>query len=202
MLCPEKPFINNMQPKFRASYSILNTWASGDYERTVKYYFKLEQFTSPAMAEGNRYHEQWAAEILANKAFPKIFGERKLNNPVVEKYLKVSIKDWLDLSGKIDCLDAPLVIDWKTGKQSSEAYASAKQVGVYGVLCTLSNIYVDRGEIHHFDQYQNKVDMSQVWITDELLRDSLNWIETLSSEIHNYFLQNDLYVKYGANRKS
>lgn len=186
--------------KFRASYSILNTWASGDYERAVKYYFKLEDFKSPAMLEGQKYHDKWAAEVLANNTIPAIFGGMKLNNPSVEIYKKVALKDWLELSGKIDCLDEPVVYDWKTGKQSSEAYASDRQIGTYGVLCTLSGIYVNRGEIHHYDQYKKQSDMSAVWITDELLKNSLEWIETLSSEIHNYFLQNDLYVKYGHNR--
>lgn len=192
--------MEQVQNKFRASYSILNAWASGDFERTVKYYFKLEDFKSPAMLAGQQYHEKWAAEVLSKNTTPAVFGGMKLNNPSVEIYKKVALKDWLELSGKIDCLDEPVVYDWKTGKQSSEAYASDRQIGTYGVLCTLSGIYVNRGEIHHYDQYKKQADMSAVWITDELLRDSLEWIETLSSEIHNYFMQNDLYKKFGHNR--
>ena len=182
--------------QFRASYTILNTWASGDYERTIKSYFRLEEFDNKAMADGRDWHNKWAAEVLTTNSIPKIFGDKKLKNPTVEQYMKVQLSDWLELSGKIDCLDEPTIYDWKTGKQSSEAYASDKQVGIYGVLCTMKKIYVDRGEIYHFDQYKKQPDMSVTWITDKLLKDSLNWIETLSSEIHNYFIQNDLYKKY------
>ena len=186
--------------KFRASYTILNTWASGDYERTVNYYFRLVDFKTPAMVAGNQWHDKWAAEIMATRKMPQVFGGKELTNPIVEQYKKVSIKDWLELSGKIDCLDGKTVYDWKTGKTSSESHASDKQVGIYGVLCTMSGVFVDRGEIHHYDQYKKLSDMSIIWITDKLLKESMEWIETLSSEIHNYFMQNDLYTKFGSRR--
>jgi hypothetical protein len=187
--------------KFRASYSLLKVWESGDYERAVKSYFRLEDFTTPAMAEGKAQHEKWAAEIEANKKLPQVFGGKVLKNPIIEKYTKVSIKDWLELSGKLDCLDEDTVYEFKTGKQSSEVYASDKQVGVYGVLCTLSRVMVRKGEIYHYDQYRRQADMSISWITDKMLKDSLDWIETLSSEIHNYFLENDLYSKFNQRRE-
>lgn len=101
--------------------------------------------------------------------------------------------------GKIDCIDAPIIYEFKTGKQSSEAYASSKQTGVYAVLATRSNIYVDRAEIYHYDQYINKFDMSAVWLTDNVLEDAENWILTLGAEIHEYFEQNKLYDRFGGN---
>lgn len=186
--------------KFRASFSVLNTWASGDWERAIKYYFHLEKFTSPAMAEGQKYHEQWAEEIKKTNCMPKVFGGMPLTNPEVEKYERVELAPWLDLSGKIDLLDNGVVYDWKTGKASSECSASSQQIGVYGVLCTYSGKYVNKGEIHHYDQYIKKVDISSVWITDKLLDNSLNWIITLSGEMQNYILENKLYERFNGSR--
>lgn len=185
-----------MNHKFRASYSILSTWASGDWEKAIKMYFRLETFTSPAMEEGKKYHQEWAEYILKNKTTPPELGTIKLNDPTPEIKITVNIHDWLDLVGVIDCYDKPAIYEWKTGKSSSESHASSPQAGVYGVLATLHGLYADRAEIYHYDQYTKKSDRSIVWLTDQVLKDSLNWVETLASEMHNYLLENKLYEKY------
>jgi PD-(D/E)XK nuclease superfamily len=182
--------------KFRGSYSVLDTWASGDWEKAIKMYFKLETFTSPAMEEGKRFHSLWAEQIKEFKESPIEIGAIKFKNPLVELKKVVSVNDWLDLVGVIDAYDRPIIYEWKTGKQSSESYASGPQLGVYGVLATLGGLYVEKAQVYHFDQYLKKSDFSIVWITDEMLKNSLNWIETLSSEMHNYLTENKLYDKY------
>lgn len=186
-----------MTPKFRASYSILNVWDSGDWERAIKYYFKLETYTSPAMAAGKEWHKNWSDYINATQALPIEFGGKKLFKPQSEIKRVVSIEPWLDLVGIIDCYDNPTIYEFKTGKTSSEVYASSMQAGVYAVLATYGEFYADRAEIHHYDQYTKKHDMSVVWITDKMLEKALNWIITLSSDMHDYFLKNQLYEKFG-----
>lgn len=185
--------------KFRASYSVLNAWQSGQYERAVKMYFKLEEFTTEAMADGKELHKKFEDEVNKTKCLPKIFGGDKLINPKTEFKSVVEIYKWLQLVYVVDLLDAPIIFDYKTGKGSSESAASTKQLGVYGVGCTFDKIKVKKGVILHYDQYSKKIDNSTVWITDSLLNNTFNWIETLSSEIHQYFLQNDLYKRYGKN---
>jgi hypothetical protein len=182
--------------KFRASYSILNTWASGDWEKAIKYYFHLETFTSPAMEAGKKYHEYWANFIRNHKLTPPELGDIKLVNPMPEIKKVVSLHDWLDLVGIIDCYDKPTIYEWKTGKTSSESIASSPQAGVYGVLGTMAGLYIEKAQIYHFDQYTKKSDTSIVWLTDDVLKNSLNWIETIASEMHDYFTQNKLYEKY------
>ena len=206
-----------MNHKFRASYSVLSTWASGNWERAVKMYFKLENFTTPAMAAGKEYHELWDQYIAEHNKMPlELVNGRDvpMNNPKTEIKLVVQLDDWLEVVGKIDCLEAPIVKEWKTGKQSSEVYATSKQTGMYGILCTLPGVevkdgketpwpgvYVDIAEIYHYDQYKKVAEMSKVWLTDQLLKDTHNWILTLSSEMHLYFITNSLYEKFGANLK-
>lgn len=184
--------------KIKVSYSILNAWASGKYEDAIKYFFRLPVPASPAMIEGRDYHKRWEEEITKNKKLPDIFGSKQLINPQPEQYIKVDISDWLILSGKIDCYDKPTIYEFKTGRQTSQDIVRSKQVGVYGVLATLNKQYVDRAEIYCFNQHR-KVDnksMSIVKITDKLLEDSFNWIETVAGEMRNYIDQNKLFEQY------
>lgn len=186
----------NNDYKFRASHTVLNTWASGNWERAIKQYFKLEKFITPAMAEGKEYHKKWEDHVNKHKMIPYEFGSAKLNKPQAELKLVVQLADWLELVGVIDCYDEPTIYDWKTGKQSSESYASSKQPGVYGLIAKVSNMPVDRAIIWRYDQYTKKSDMSQIWITPELITEAYNWVETLASEMHNYFITNKLYEKF------
>lgn len=188
-----------MNHKFRASFTVLNIWASGDWERAIKAYFKLEKFVTPAMAEGRDWHKKWAEESKLTKKLPAIFGGQDLVNPIIEEKRVVSIEPWLDLVFIIDNYDKPVLHEYKTGKQSSEAYASSMQLPVYAVGATLSGLYVEQGKIYHYDQYSKKVDMSVVWITDKLLKDAHNWIVTLGGEMHDYFIKNGLYERFGSN---
>lgn len=185
--------------KFRASYTILDQWNSGNWEMAVKMYFKLDQFVTPAMQDGREWHEKWAKHIEATKTMPIEFGAKPLIAPIPEQKTVVSLDEWLDLVGVIDCYDEPTIYEWKTGKQSSEVYAGSMQGGIYAILGTYSKKYVEKVEIHHYDQYRKKADMSIIWVTDDLLKATYNWIITTAGEMHNYFLTNDLYNKFGRN---
>lgn len=190
-----------VSPIFRASYTILNTWGSGQWESAVKMYFKLDQYVSPAMADGKVWHEKWEKYIKENLALPEEFGGKKLIKPEVEIKKVVSLEPWLDLVGRIDCFDSPTIYEFKTGKQSSESYASSHQAGIYAILATKAGLYADRAEIYHYDQYTKKYDMSLVWITDEMMLKTYNYIVTLAGEMHDYLLKNDLYNRFGGNLK-
>lgn len=186
-----------MTPKFRASYTVLNTWYSGDWERAIKQYFKLEKFMTPAMAEGKRYHEMWQDQTTTTQALPEMFGGKKLINPRPEYKTVVELEPWLDLVGVIDCLDAPTIYEYKTGKTSSEVYAGSMQPAVYGLLATFDKQFVDRAVIWHFDQYAKSVDMSLVWLSDNRLKEAHNWVVSLAGEMHHYLLENSLYERFG-----
>ena len=187
--------------KIKVSYTILNAWAQGRYEDAIKYFFRLDVIQTPAMLEGQKYHKAWEEEIKKTKKLPEVFGAKQLINPSPEQYIKVNINDWLILSGKIDCYDKPTIYEFKTGIQTSEDVARSKQPGVYAVLSTLNKQYADRAEIHCFNQKvkNDNKSMSIVYLTDKVLEDALNWIETLSGEIRNYLEQNKLFEKYSQN---
>lgn len=186
-------------PKFRASYTILQTWNAGQWENAIKMYFKLDKFITPQMQEGREYHEKWAKHITETKTMPIEFGAKPLNAPIAEQKTVVQIEPWLELVGIIDCYDSPIIYEWKTGKQSSDIYAGSNQGGIYAVLGTYSGKYVEKIEIHHYDQYSRQPEVSIVWVTDELLQETHNWLITTAGEMHNYFMVNDLYNRFGRN---
>jgi len=184
--------------RFRASYTVLSLWAKGDYEEAVRAYFKLERYITPQMAEGREYHERWQKEIESKGCLPAVFGGGKLQKPKAELKLVAPVYDWLELVGVIDCYDRPTIYEFKTGlSKSSMDYASDYQTAVYGVLATLSELYTDRAIIYRYDQYSRKADMSMVWLTDKLLREGLNWVESLAGEMNHYLESNSLYERFG-----
>jgi hypothetical protein len=187
--------------QIKVSYTILNAWEQGRYEDAIKYLFKLGVIQTPAMKAGQDFHKSWENEIAKTKKLPEVFGSKKLINPSPEQYLQAQINDWLTLSGKIDCYDKPTIYEFKTGKQTSEDVIRSKQPGVYAVLATLNKLYADRAEIYCYNQYVKKDNktMSIIYLTNKVLEDALNWVETLARDLLNYCIQNNLFNKYSQN---
>ncbi len=177
----------------------MHAWATGQYQKAVEHYFKLANFTTEKMADGTALHKQWSEYIEANNKLPVEFGNKPLIKPLPEGKLTVKLQPWLELYGTPDCIDSPIIYEFKSGKRSSESYASSWQTRIYAVLATYAGIYIDKAEIHHWDQYTKKHDMSVVWITDQVLKEAYDYIEAIASDMHHYFDQNDLWNKFGHN---
>jgi hypothetical protein len=182
---------------YKASFSTLDVWYKGDYERAIKYYFKLDKFQSPEMAQGEELHKRFKRFIDKEKKLPAIFGGRPLAKPfIAEKFLNAQVDSWLELRGRLDLHDGTIITDFKTGQKTANEYANSWQGAVYSVLCTLCKIPVTAVDYHTYDQYSKKAGFARVWVTDKLLEDGYNWILTYSSEMHDYLLKNGLYQKY------
>lgn len=182
--------------KFRASFSILNQWVNGNFDEAIKQYFKLSTRVTPQMEDGKRYHDEWANYIEANKHLPPALGGKQLVNPQVELKLVAQLSDWLELVGRIDCIDAPSLYEFKTGQDTSTMYANTWQPGVYALLAATHGIYVSQAIVVHYNQYRKETDISFRWVTDKYLRDSAQWVETASAEMHHYLVENDLYNNF------
>ena len=181
--------------KFRASFSILDTWNKGDYENAVKMYFKIDSFENEAMRQGKKYHKEWSKHTEETKTLPVIFGGKEFKTPKTELKLTAQIYDWLEMVGVVDCVDEPVIYEYKTGVTDSQTYVNSHQVGMYGLLLTYNDMLVDRCEFYHYNQYKNQVDMSIVHITDKLIENSLNFVVTTAGEMHEYLESNNLYEK-------
>lgn len=176
---------------FRASYSILNAWSSGNWQRAIEMYFKLPYEPTPQMIMGSEFHKEWENEINTNKTMPKVFGGMALKDPQTELKIVKQLTDWLELVGVIDCYDDGTIYDWKTGK--SKQNADGFQLKVYQILLPKAK----RGEVHHYDQYKKEVNVSMVHLTEKTLEEAIEWVMTFSSEMHHYLEKNNLYEQLG-----
>lgn len=182
--------------KLRASYTYLNLWASGNWEEAIKAYFKIDKYVSRAMAEGLDYHEEWQAHIEKTKTLPAVFGSIPLNAPVCEDKIVIPVYDWLDLVVKPDCIDLPIIHEFKTGVSESSDYARTYQPATYAIGMVLLKRPVKYVDIHQYNQYSKKATYSRVVVTERLIKDGLNFIETVGSEMHTYFMEQGLYDRY------
>lgn len=184
--------------KFRASFSVLNSWSKGYAQDAINNYFKLPKEPNRAMEDGLKYHQSWEKYITQNKRLhPQLSStSKKLTNPVCELKLEMSINDWLEFVGVVDCLDETVLYEFKTGVKPSSEYANSVQADLYSILLKEHGYEVDRGFYIHYDQYLKQTDSSLVWLTDERREKAMNWLLEESKEMHNYLVDNKLYDKY------
>lgn len=198
---------------FSASFSVLSLWDSGNWQRAVEAYFKMDDFQSEAMLDGQKAHEEWRAYTEKTKRRPLVFGNERLIDPHPEDKLKVRLHDWLMLKGVPDCyymlppheqatekhVTRYGIDEYKLSRRASNEFARTMQPKVYGAILRALGMVPEYARIYrqHPQKKQPdgtpRVDMSIVWLTDETTREALEWVETLASEMHNYLLQNDLY---------
>lgn len=181
--------------KFRASFSVLEQWSQGHYDRATTMYFKLVDFTNEYIEAGRNFHEDWEKEVSKTKAYPKVFGGKKIEGEFKTEYkIERQLDDWLELVGVIDLWQPKekLIIDWKSGTVPSTQYSRGFQTKVYQVLLPEAK----RAEIHHFNQYNHKTDMSIIHLTDKTLTEGLDWVLTFSSEMYAYLVDNKLYERF------
>lgn len=172
-------------------------WSTGRWEDAIKAYFKLDRFVTRAMAEGSDFHDEWQTHCMKTKTLPTVFGGAKLNNPVCEDKKVIPVYEWLDLVIKADCIDSPIIHEFKTGVLGSDDYVRTYQPAIYAVGCVFLKIPVERVQIHAYNQYAKTSTFSEIVVTESLLKKGLSYIETVGSEMHNYFMENGLYEKYG-----
>lgn len=188
--------------KLRASYTLLQKWADGNWQEAVEMYFRLNKMTTRAMAEGKDYHEKWNQETKVTGCLPAVFGGEKLVAPRTELEIVVPMEDWLDLKVIIDCLDEPVIHEYKRTTASPDTYARSKQGGIYAIGCALKGIYVNKAVYHTFDPSTKRVGTASVWLTDKMIDETQEWILTYSSEIYSYFIENKLFEQFAGRRDS
>lgn len=184
--------------KFRASYSILEQWSQGKWDRATKMYFKLMDFTNKYIEAGRKFHKDWEQEINKTECYPEVFGGKEIEGEFeTELKIEKDLSEWLELVGVIDLWlpDEGVIIDWKSGSTPSTQYANGFQTKVYQILKPEAK----RAEIHHFNQYNHKTDMSIVHLTDKTLDDGINWVLTWASEMFSYLEENKLFEKFNEN---
>lgn len=184
--------------KFRASFSILNSWSKGYAQDAIDMYFKLPRKDNKFMEEGRKYHKAWQTYIEKNKKLhPQLSSLNKpLEDPKCEIKLSMPLDDRIDLVGVIDCLDNDTLYEFKTGTRQSSDYANGMQVDVYSILCEHNSYHPDKAFYIHFDQYFRETESSMVWLTENRREKALEWLLKTAKEMDSYLTTNKLYEKY------
>lgn len=167
----------------RVSYSVLDPWARGDYEEAINRYLRRPTITTPAMAEGKIFHEQWRAETEREGKLPKVFGSKELMKPECEVKLTCILDDWIEFVGVIDLLDAPAIHEYKTGNANSLFYASTMQIKCYQFLLAENGYAITKGYIHHYSQKRDETTHSKIYLSDYTRTKARDWIVTYASEL-------------------
>lgn len=184
--------------KFRASFSILSSWSKGYVQDAIDMYFKLERPKNKFMLDGIRYHKSWERYINKNKKLhPQLSStNRPLIAPKTELKLEMDISPTLEFVGVIDCLDEPILYEFKSGSRVSSDYANGNQADLYSILLEHNGYQVDKAIYIHFDQYLKITDSAMVWITKERKERAMEWLLKYSKEMDNYLEVKGYYEKY------
>lgn len=178
--------------KLRLSHTFLLLWSQGRYNEALDMYFHRKVERTPAMEEGIKYHEAWADTIL-KKGKLTIGGTTfSFKKPEVEKKITVSYNDRWDLSGVFDCIDCGGLYEWKSGVMSSLEYMQSYQAGIYFVIAEIAKIPLEQCILAHYNQHEDKADISIVWNNEKIRERSRNFIDSLAPEIEQYFTDHQL----------
>lgn len=182
--------LTNRLNKFRASYSVLSTWESGDWQRAVDQYLKLDKFTTPQMEYGKKLHGEWEQHIKRDKSLPEVFGLTKLEDPKSEIKLEIHVADWLDFVCVPDLVDGETLYEFKTGANDANHWSNTWQTPIYAYALLANKTPVSTARIYAYNQYNQRSSMALIFLTPQLLQDAVNKMWTLSSKMWDYIQQN------------
>lgn len=183
-----------MANKIRLSYTFMEMWRRGKIKEAIDMYYHRNQIEpTPQMIAGKQLHEELEASVKNTKAWPTRFSSIKLNNPISEVIKVVDYNDEFLLKGVIDIVDSPTIYEFKTGLATSDKYAREYQVPIYFLLCELAEIECEKAIIVHHNQYTGINDVSLVWNGKRQIERARNYIDSIGSDIYNYFESQSLW---------
>lgn len=168
--------------RLKVSYSLINLWQRGDYQGVWDALHGKWKPATPQMEFGTKMHKEWEEEVKRTQHLPKIFGGNELVKPITEKYHLVQVYDWLWLSGIIDLQygeNGETIVDYKTGRGNANSYMNSLQVGCYKILQPKAKQF----RFLCWNQYDDKVTTSQIWLTDKLMEEAINQVFTVGCDI-------------------
>lgn len=174
-------------PKLRLSYSLLNLWSTRRFDEAIKLYLRLPIPTTPQLEDGKKFHKEWADSINKTKELKIGRSTFKFNTPTTEHEQIVSYSNEFNLKGIFDCLDKPLLWEFKTGTTSTADYARSYQIPFYFLIAELAGIEIEAGYLYHYDQYKKDGELIIIHNSKSLVDDARNFVDSLAPEILLYF---------------
>ena len=181
------------QPKLRISWSLMLMWKNQRYDDCVKMYLHKDMERTPQMEDGILWHKKWEKEASTGKL--KIGAVTlKYEAPQPEHEIVVNFDEFFDLKCRMDCYDKPqkLFDEWKTGLQNSMTYALSGQVDFYFLINKIAGTPIDLCRLTHYNQYEDKADMTIIWYDEKMIEKAINMCQTLGGEIREYFLAHNI----------
>lgn len=173
--------------KLRFSYTLATLWRSGQYQKAIDYYLKKPLPTTPAMDEGKKWDEYCNDYVIKHRELPTEFGGDSLINPRVQEKIVMPFNEICDVVGVFDVVTDSILHENKTGNSKDASdYCQDFQVSMYLMLLGEK---VDRAYINHYNQYSQTTDRALIWNCKEERERGKNFVETLSSEIYDFFMQ-------------
>lgn len=189
----------------KLSYTILNTWASHQFEQAVSMYLGKDLPATPAMELGKLKHEIWADYIIKNKCLPNEIGGGTLIEPVAEqkyeKLLPMGDKYQILLRGAPDCTDShptnlypngEVIYEFKVGMTSPTSYVDTLQLDYYKLLCPKAHT----GIYLCFNPYANVFTKGIKFLSDANAEQALEHIITFGGEIIEYLASQRFLINY------
>lgn len=164
-------------------------WSSGRHEDAINLYLHLPTSLEGLVSiqEGSLWDQVIEKSIREEKKLPKEFGGLLLNDPKPKLKIETPFGENYILVGELDCLDIPIIYEFKTGKSSATEYASSWQIPIYFLLTHLEKIPVERAMIIHYNQHKKETEWVLLQNNEVIRNTAINVIETLGPEIYDYF---------------
>lgn len=179
--------------KLRLSFSLMSLWEKGDTQGAIDCYFHLDRKGTKQMEDGKRFHQEIADNIKRINSLPN-YMDFKTNfiSPKPEHEVVVSYNELFDLKGVLDCLDEPILYEFKTGVASSLEWTRTLQIPLYFLICELAGIKVDTAYLIHYNQYRETTDFSVVHNGTGVREKARNFVDTVAPDIYYYFKEQGL----------
>ena len=181
-----------MKSRLRLSYSLLSQWASGNIDEAVALYLHKPMPSSQAMDDGKKYHEAWEASIKETKQVTIGKTQIKFADPRSELPVIVSYNDRWDIKAVFDCLDEPILYEFKTGKTDIMTYARSYQLPLYFLVAQLAGIEIVQARLIRHNQHNGETELMVIWNDEQMVEKARNYIDTLGPEIYDYFVKNGI----------
>ena len=179
--------------KIRLSHSLISLWERGDVKGAIDCYFHVNRLGTPAMEEGKKYHDEIADVITRTNKLPEYMNfKTDFKNPKPEQELIVDYNELCTIKGVIDCLDEPIMYEWKTGVSNSLEWARTGQIPLYFLLCELAGIKVDSAYLVRYNQHKDETDFAIIHNSQKLRDKARNVVDSVCHDIHEYFEEQGL----------
>ena len=176
--------------KIRLSHSLIQLFERGDIQGMVDCYFHVDRVGTPAMEEGKKYHDEIAESIKNFKTLPNYMDfKAKFKDPKPEFEIVVPYNEICDIGGRLDCVDSPILYEWKSGVSDSLEWARTTQLPIYFLLCELNGTPVDYAYLVRYNQHKKETDFCIVHNSKKLRDKARNVIDSVAPEIYEYFTE-------------